>query len=102
MSGTNTKQWAGATGASVGYAMGKVSGRLDPDSIATYREPTLDDARARFTEQMEAVQASYRHMTETTDPEVFAFRAARLADSTRMLYEASYALGDVALKAATK
>lgn len=92
-------------GGAVGSGVGAVANAYEK-SVAkfpeAYREPTLDEARVEFAKQVEAVQAAYRHMSETTDPEVFAFRANRLPEIVSRLERAAFSVSYLALQAATK
>lgn len=67
-----------------------------------YREPTLDEARAEFGKKLDAVVRAYNHMSETTNPEVFAFRARMITEACRVLERASYSICHAAEKAASK
>lgn len=69
---------------------------------AHFREPTLDEARAEFGKKLDAVISSHNHMTETTNPEVFAFRARMLTEVCHVLERAAYSVCHAAEKAASK
>lgn len=69
---------------------------------AHFREPTLDEARAEFGKKLDAVISAHNHMTETTNPEVFAFRARAVTRACTELERVSFSVCHAAEKAASK
>lgn len=81
---------------------GQMLGGAVGTAIGNLRETTLDEARAEFGKGLDAVVRAYNHMSETTNPEVFAFRARMITEACRVLERASYSICHAAEKAASK
>lgn len=71
-------------------------------AIGNLRETTLDEARAEFDAKLGELTSARNRMTETTDPEVFAFRTLRILEVCREINNVAYTLADRAAKSASK
>jgi len=71
-------------------------------AIGNVRVPTLDEARSAFAVKLSDLNNAHLHMTETNDPEVFAFRARAVSNMCYEMLNASSILASAAERAASK
>lgn len=81
---------------------GQMLGGAVGTAIGNLRETTLNEARAEFDAKLGELTSARNRMTETADPEVFAFRTLRILEACRELDKAAYTLTVQATKATNK
>lgn len=81
---------------------GQMLGGAVGTAIGNIRETTLDEARSEFDAKLGELTSARNRMTETTDPEVFAFRARAVSNMCYEMLAVSSTLASAAEKAASK